>query len=130
VVNSPSGAADEKTSLTKDYQHHWLTILVATALLILVSLIHLHANPHLQFNLLYVIPCVLLALVVNLRWASLFVLASSIISPIIQYDGDSDYRSVGVFVWNFVSRLILLEIVVLTIGRIRQEFSKSDDQSG
>jgi hypothetical protein len=42
----------------------------------------------------------------------------------IQYDGDSDYRSAGVFIWNFFSRFILLEIIILTLGRIRLEFSK------
>jgi hypothetical protein len=124
VVNPPSGAVDEKTSMLKDCQRHWLTILVATALLGLVSFIHHLANPHLLFVLFYAIPCTLLALVVNVRWATLFVLACSIISPIIQYDGDSDYRSVGVFAWNFFSRFILLEIVILTLGRIRLEFSK------
>jgi hypothetical protein len=129
VVNPPSGAADEKTSMIKDCQRHWVTILVATALLGLIGFIHLHANPHLQFMLFYAVPCILLALVVNLRWASLFVLASSIISPMIQYIGDSDYRSVGVFFWNFFSRCVLLGIVILTIGRIRLEFSKQDDQA-
>ena len=112
-----------------DCQRHWLTILVAAILLVLVSYIHLHANPHLQFNLLYAVPCVLLALVVNMRWASLFVLVSSIISPMIQYIGDSDYRSAWVFVWNFFTRFILLEIVILTIGRIRKEFSEDGDKA-
>ncbi len=129
VVNPPSGAADERTSLAGDCQRHWLTILVAAILLVLVSYIHLHANPHLQFNLLYAVPCVLLALVVNMRWASLFVLVSSIISPMIQYIGDSDYRSAWVFVWNFFTRFILLEIVILTIGRIRKEFSEDGDKA-
>ena len=124
VVNPPSGAVGEKTSMLKDCQRHWLTILVATALLGLITFINHLANPHLLFILFYAIPCALLALVVNVRWATLCVLACSIISPLIQYEGDSDYRSVGVFAWNFISRLILLEIVILTLGRIRLEFSK------
>jgi hypothetical protein len=130
VVNPPSGAIDEKTSLIKDFRGHWLTILVATGLLALITFIHLHANPHLMFILFYAIPCALLALVVNLRWASLFVFACSITSSIIQYDGDSDYRPTGVFVWNFFSRWILLEILILTLGRIRLEFSKDGYKSG
>jgi hypothetical protein len=129
LVNPPSGIPDEKNSLINDCQQHWLTILAASVMLGVVALIHLHSNPHLMFILFYAAPCALLALVVNNRWATLFVLLSSIISPIIQYDGASDYRSTGVFVWNFFSRFILLEIVTLTLGRIRLEFSKDNDKA-
>ena len=129
IVNPPSGAMDEKTSLLKDCQEHWLTILAATALLGIIAFIHLHANPHLLFLMFYAIPCVLLALVVNLRWATLFVLACSLLSPMIQYEGDADYQSAGVFIWNFCSRFTLLEIFVLTMGRIRQEFSADGDKA-
>lgn len=130
VINPPSGAADEKTSLVRDCRNHWPTILVATVLLGVISFIHYHANPHLLFILFYAIPCALLALVVNIRWASLFVLVSSFISPMIQYDGDTDYQSTWVFAWNFFSRFILLEILILTIGRIRLDFSKEGHKAG
>ncbi|MDR3459125.1 MAG: sulfotransferase [Verrucomicrobiae bacterium] len=130
VVNPPSGAVDENTSLLKDLQRHWFTILVASALLGVISFIHYHANPHLLFMLFYAIPCILLALVVNVRWASLFVLVSSFISPMIQYEGDSDYQSAWIFAWNFFSRFILLEMLVLIIGRIRLDFAKDGDQAG
>ena len=95
----------------------------------LIAFIHLHTNPHLLFLLFYAIPCGLLALVVNLRWATLFVLVCSFLSPMIQYEGDVDYQNTGVFVWNFFSRFILLEILILTIGRIRLEFSEDGDKA-
>lgn len=125
VVNPPSGAMDEKTSLVKDFKQHWFTILFAAALQGAVTICQLHVNPHLMFILFYAIPCVLTALVVNTRWATLFVLACSIIVPIVQYKGDSDYRPLEVFLWNLFSRFILLEMIVLTLGRIRMEFSKN-----
>jgi hypothetical protein len=126
VVSPPSGAMDEKTSLVKDCKNHWPTILLAFVLLGLVTVIHLHANPHLMFILFYLIPCTLLALVVNTRWATLFVFLSAVIAPLVQYDGDSDYRSPGVFVWNFFTRFILMEIMILTFGRIRLEFLREE----
>lgn len=46
----------------------------------------------------------------------------------IQYDGDTDYRSTGVLLWNFFTRFILLEILILTLGRIRLEFSRQKNQ--
>jgi hypothetical protein len=130
VVNPPSGLKDEKTSLVKDFRDHQLTILTATVLLVIIAFIHLHSNPHLLFILFYGIPCALLALVVNNRWASLFVIVCSILSPMIQYDGDPDYRSFGVFAWNFITRFILLEIFILTLGRIRLEFVKHNEKVG
>jgi hypothetical protein len=128
VMNPPSGAPDEKTSMVKDWHEHWLTILTAIAMFVVVTVIYQHSNPHLAFLLFYWLPCGLLALVVNTRWATLFVLAASIITQIVQYDGDSDFRSPAVIVWNFISRFILLEMMTLTVGRIRQEFSRQEDQ--
>ena len=128
VVNPPSGSQDEKTSLIKDGKQHWQTILAATGLLGIIALIHQHSNPHLLFILFYAIPCALLVLVVNARWATLFALASVIVSATIQYDGDSDYRPTGVFVWNFVARVILLELVILILARIRLDFSHTGDK--
>ena len=127
LVNPPSGAVDERTSLLRDLQVHRLTILSAAAMLGVVAFVHLHANPHLMFILFYGVPCALLALVVNTRWATLFVLFSSLIAPLVQYDGDADYQNLGVFAWNFFTRFILLEILILTLGRIRLEFSKMED---
>jgi glycosyltransferase involved in cell wall biosynthesis len=121
VVNPPSGSADEKTSLANDLRQHWQTILIATLMFAVIAEIHSRANPHLLFILFYAIPCGLLALVVNLRWATLFVLASSFLGPTIQFEGDVDYQSSGVFIWNFLTRLILLEAFILILGRIRLE---------
>jgi glycosyltransferase involved in cell wall biosynthesis len=126
VVNPPSGSLDEKTSLLKDWREHSHTILTATALLAGIVFVHMRSNPHLMFILFYGIPCILLALVVNTRWATVFVLAGSVIAPMVQYDGDPDYRSAFVFIWNFFTRFILLEILILTLGRIRLEFSRAE----
>ena len=119
---TPSGAQDEKTSLTEDCRKHWPTILTAAAMLVVVALIHSHSNPHLMFLLFYTLPCMLLALVVNTRWATLFVLLASTLIPIIQYDGDSDYRPIFIITWNVFSRFVFMEAVVLTMARIRMDF--------
>jgi glycosyltransferase involved in cell wall biosynthesis len=128
LVTTPSGSRDEKTSLLKDLREHWLTILTAMVLLSGVVFVHLHSNPHLMFLPFYWIPCALLVLVVNNRWATVFVLAASVIAPMVQFDGDPDYRSTGVIVWNLFARFTLLEMMTLTLGRIRLEFSRLEDQ--
>jgi len=125
VVNPPSGSLDEKTSIIRDLGAYWFSILTASAMLGVIVLTQIHSNPHLMFILFYGIPCAFLALVVNTRWATLFVVASSFISPMVQYDGDPDYHSLGVFAWNCVTRFLLLELLVMTLGRIRREFSQT-----
>jgi glycosyltransferase involved in cell wall biosynthesis len=128
VVNTPSGAQDERTSLLKDWQQHWQTILMATVLLGTVAVFHFHSNPRLGLLLFYWIPCALLALVVNTRWATLFVVAASAITQIIQYANNPDLRSTAIIVWNFFNRAILLEIMTLTLGRIRLDLSRIEEQ--
>jgi len=122
VINPPSGSQDVNTSIVKDCQKHWSTILTATVMLALIAWIHSHSNPHLMFVLIYSLPCMMLALVVNTRWATLFVLLGSALMPIIQYEGDTDYRPGFVIAWNVFSRFILMEALVLTLARIRMDF--------
>ena len=126
IVNPPSGTLDEKTSVLKELKDHWLTILTALGLYVSSTLAQMHTNPHLMFILFYTIPCALLALVVNTRWATIFVLLGALTAPWVQYEGDADYHSSLVFIWNFLTRFIMMEIFVLTLGRIRLEFDKTD----
>jgi glycosyltransferase involved in cell wall biosynthesis len=121
IINPPSGVADERTSLLRDLRHHWQTLLLGGLLLAVVSEAQMRSNPHLLFLLFYAFPCSLVALLVNSRWATLFVLVSSFMGPTIQFESDADYRSALVFVWNFIVRFILLEVFILTLARIRQE---------
>jgi hypothetical protein len=128
VINPPSGSMDEKTSLVKDWAVHWPTITTAALLVGVVTTIHACTNPHLALLLFYAIPCVLLALVVSMRWATLFALACSLIILIVQYAGESNHPSPVVVAWNLFNRFVLLEIIVLTVGRIRMELSPTKIQ--
>jgi len=121
LVNPPSGKSDEKTSLMKEFKQHWLTLLTAAVFLVVVVVAHMHANPHLMFLLLYGLPAALVALVVNGRWATVFVLLACVVSPIIQYDGDPDFRSWFVIIWNALNRFFFLEVFILILSRIRLE---------
>jgi hypothetical protein len=91
--------------------------------------LHLHANANLRFTLFYAIPCMFAALMVNTRWASVFVLACSLASPLVQYHNDSDYRLLSVFLWNLFNHVAMLEMIVLIIGRIKMDFSKTGDRA-
>jgi hypothetical protein len=123
VVNPPSGAVDERTSIFKELKIHWVTILTGCAMIALIASIQLRSSPYLMFQLFYAIPCVFITLVTNTRWGTLFVLFVSAITPVFQYGADTDYQSTFVLVWNFLTRFLLLEMFILTIGRIRLELA-------
>jgi len=128
VFNPPSGAVDEKISLLRDAQKHWNILLLTSAIFGAVVWAHLQANPHLMFIPFYAVPCGILALLANPRWATLFALLASVVAPMIQYQGDSDYRSPSVFIWNAFGRFFLLEVFVLTVGRIRMDLRSLENQ--
>ncbi len=121
VVNPPSGLADEKTSLMKDFKIHYLTLFAATLLLAAVATIHYISNAHLTFILFYSMPAALVALVVNARWASIFAFLGSAIAAIVHFNADPSNRQVFVCLWNFFTRFFFMEIFVLILARLRLE---------
>jgi len=128
VVSPPTGAMDEKLSLLRDVKKHWDVVLLAGAIFAVTVIAHLHSNPHLMFIPFYAIPCGVLALLANARWATLFALLASVTAPIIQYEGDTDYRSMFVWLWNGFGRFFLLEMFVLLLSRIRMDLRAMENQ--
>jgi len=105
-------------------QEHYPTLVVATSAISLIGWVHIHANPHIMFLLFYLLPCSAVALIVGIRWATLFVLVCAMLGPVIQMQGDIDYKSWMVFTWNSITRFLLMEIWVVFCNRIRLEISK------
>jgi glycosyltransferase involved in cell wall biosynthesis len=128
VVNPPSGSVDEKISFVRDVQKHWGSVLLAGVIFTVTVFAHLHSNPHLMFIPFYALPCGILALLANTRWATLFALLGSVVAPMIQFEGDTDYRNAFVFIWNGFGRFFLLEVFVLTVGRIRMDLRSLENQ--
>jgi len=129
VVNPPTGAVDEKISVLRDVQRHWGAVLLASFIFAVTVFAHLHSNPHLMFIPFYALPCGILVLLANLRWATLFALLASVVAPMIQYAGDTDYRGTFVFLWNGFGRFFLIETFVLMLGRIRMDLRLLEIQS-
>jgi glycosyltransferase involved in cell wall biosynthesis len=128
VVNPPTGAMDEKISLRRDIQKHWGVVLLASIFFTVTVVAHLHSNPHLMFIPFYALPCGLLALLANLRWATLFALLASVVAPMVQYEGDTDYQGTFVVLWNGFGRFFLLETFILIVGRIRMDLRAEENR--
>ncbi len=127
VVNPPTGMADEKIPRFNDFKKNWFTLLALAGLVAGISGLDYVTDPHLQFFMVfYCLPGALAALLVNLRWATLFVLAGATLNTWFQYVGLPDYHHPFIFVCNWLTRFILLEVFILTIGRIRMELHAQD----
>jgi glycosyltransferase involved in cell wall biosynthesis len=121
VVNPPSGSLDEKISLTQDLKKNWPAISTASALFAGIAWVDAVTDPYLQFIAFYAVPALLAVLLVNLRWATLFVMAGSFTTTLLQYLQAADFHGSFIFTWNLLTRFVLLEMFILTVGRIRME---------
>ena len=104
-----------------------VTLIVATFYLAVIVCLHLCISPHMTLVPLYLIPCIFLALTVNVRWATIFAIVTSLMAPLIQYFGDTDYQSPVVLIWNFLMRFLLAEFLVLIFARIRRDIPARDE---
>ena len=100
-------------SLSTGLFHHWVVILTGFILYAGVVSLQLYASPHLMLLPLYMIPCLMIALVVGWRWGSILAILGAVTGPLVQMSKDSDYNSPSVMIWNMTMRLIVLLALVL-----------------
>ena len=82
--------------------------------------VHLITGPHVSVAPFYLVPCALLASVINRRWGTCAaVIAAGTWSLI--HSLERNLAPDGVALWNCLMHFVLLEIVVLLLSRIRVE---------
>lgn len=130
VFNRPSLPASEGALAGNESSAKFITLLAALLYTAGVAVVHLHSDPHMMFIPFYIFPCIAVALIINLRWATFFAVATSLVGPLIQYFGNTAFQSPGIMVWNCVMRFVLVEFVVLLFSRIRLEMGGSSQTPG
>ena len=104
--------------------NHTPSLITALVYLMMLATVHLHADPHLMFLPLYILPCLALALVTNLQWATLFSIMCAILAPLVQGFNSAEYEPLPVMLWNSSMRFLLIEMLVLLFVRIRREITQ------
>jgi len=122
LLNTPLATASRRPD-------HASSIIVALVYLASLVFVHLHANPHLMFLPLYLLPCLALALLTNLRWATFFTFICAIIAPLVQGFNSAEYQSFSIMFWNSSMRFLLTELLVLLFVRIRTEINDGDEST-
>ena len=103
------------------FTEKWAVVLASGLLFLIVALLDFLTNPNLVFLPLYLLPCMILTLVLNLRWGIAAAIVGAVARSLMEYAGNPNYAVTEVFGWNLVMRLAIFLIVTVLLDRIRTE---------
>jgi len=102
------------------FAENWAVVLASGLLFLIVAVLDFVTDPHLVFLPLYLLPCMILTLVLNLRWGIAAALVGAAARSMMEYSGNPHYEVTEVFGWNFVMRLAIFLIITVLLDRIRK----------
>jgi hypothetical protein len=116
LVNHRSGSAGRIARLGEN----WAVILASGVLLAVVAWLDLACNPRMTFMPFYLFPCMLIGLVLNLRWSLVAAVLAVFTGTFIESMTLDDYP-VKIFIWNLSMRLSVFLVVIVLLQLIRRE---------
>ena len=114
-----------RNSFMTGLAHYWAVIMAGIVLYAGIISLQMHASPHLMFLPLYMIPCLIIALVAGWGWGSIMAILCAVAGPLVQSLGDTDYQPSSVMIWNIAMRFIVLQTAVLLLNfmHLKKRFS-------
>ena len=112
---------ESPASLTPRWEDHWAVVLASTGWLALVGYLDYHTPPQLIFLPLYILPCMVLTLVLNLRWSIPFAVLAILTASTIEYKTNAQVTLAVAMGWNFVMRFAISLAILLLLDRIRKK---------
>jgi hypothetical protein len=100
---------------------NWAVLLASGLLFLTVAKLDLITDSHMSFLPLYLLPCMILTLMLNLGWGIAAALVGAITVSLMQYYTGPYHEVAKVFGWNFGMRLVIFLFVTLLLDRIRKE---------
>jgi len=95
-------------------------VLASGLLFLIVAALDYVTDPHVTFLPLYILPCMILTLMLNLRWGIAGVLVGMMVASLQEYSANPSHGLAAVFGWNFIMRFAIALVVILLIDRIRK----------
>lgn len=117
VLERPANIVGQPVKLAEN----WVVILASGLFFAIVSFLDYITDPHLIFLPLYLMPCMTLTLVMNLRWGIAAAVVTAITGELVEYLTGSHYTMMQAFGWNFIMRVAVSVLVVVLLERIRKE---------
>ena len=103
------------------FVENWAVVLASGLLLVIVAALDYFTTPQMIFLPLYLLPCMVLTLVLNLRWGIPTALAAMATASLVEYRTNPTYHLAEIFGWNFIMRLAISLVIVLLLDRIHKE---------
>ncbi len=103
------------------FAQNWAVVLATSLLLAFTAVVDYVTPPTMIFLPLYLLPCMILTLALNLRWGIATALVATAASSLVQYYTNANYRVTEVSGWNFIMRLAIFLLVIFLLDRIRRE---------
>ena len=100
---------------------NWMVLLACGIFFVAVWVLDYFTDPHLIFLPLYLFPCMVLTLALNLRWGIAAALIAAFTCTWIECLTDKiNDNFAGIFIWNFTMRLMVSLLVILLLHGIRK----------
>jgi hypothetical protein len=100
---------------------NWLLLLVCGTFLAAVWAVDYVTDPHLIFLPLYLFPCMVITLALNLRWGIAAAIIAMFTCTWIENLTDKNNGDfAGIFIWNFTMRLAVSLLVILLLNGLRR----------
>lgn len=126
-----SGLPADRLSLRDQFAANRITILTSGAILAGVAVIDFFTGPHLTLLPFYIIPCAILALILNRRWGTLAAMITTTTWAGLQtlHNPNLNFAHPGLLLWDAAMRFIVLQTVVLLLDRMRIEIAAVGNDS-
>jgi hypothetical protein len=118
---NPVASGETPNVHSRKFADNWAVVLAGGVWLAAVATLQSYSSPHLGFMPLYLIPCLALTLTVGRSWGMAAAVLAAVIGPYLQRFGDTDYLPVHVEVWNTVTRLLVLQVIILLVDRLHRD---------
>jgi hypothetical protein len=121
----------DRRSLGEQFRAHWITILASAVVMAIVAYVDIVTGPDVTLLPFYLIPCAVLTLVVNYRWGTLATATFIVIWSAIQahQNPNLNLEHWKTLVWDAGMRLVLFQIIVLLLDRVRTEAAQGGESA-
>lgn len=103
------------------FSENWAVVLFCALMFTAIFFADYATNPHWNFIPVYLIPCMVLTLRLNLKWGLSATVLAAVAGSLSEFWTNPNNRSLDVFGWNCLMRLVISAVVILLLERIRRE---------
>ena len=118
---NPAALGEKPNVRSRNLADNWAVVPACGVWLAAMITLQFYSSPHLSFMPLYLIPCLALTLSLGRSWGLAAAVLAAVIGPYVQRFGDTDYLPLHVEVWNTVTRLLVLQVIIMLVDRLHRD---------